>query len=914
MAGRGYITEKNPSVIRMLAARSAGRNRGRNLILFLAVFLGMVTLAMVFGISGGKIQAEYLRAVRRAGTAASTILERGTQSQYEKICTLDYIEKAGRKAVAGQAYAGEENVCEIAALDRTAWEDMMKPAYTGITGHYPRKENEIMLPQRTLESLGIAAPEEGMEISLTVETGLFEKREETFLLSGWYEDYTEPVSHPAQGYVTEGKLTMWGRDMQESGDILIIQKDSLDGAAAEEKLYEDVRMSGDSQTFAGGNTYGYEAVNQFLGGYGLAAWAAVLVLAAVWSLIRNVLQISMTGDVRQMGLLHTLGATRKQLRGFYFRQTGLISLGGILLGAVFSAVLLLTVIPHILGEQYLSQYGGQAGLTVFRPALLGEAAFFLGLVTAAASAGVVMRTVEMSCLEALHYTGTRHGKTATHKPHREKRFREGREIRSMAWRRLLRTPGRLAWTTLSLFLGLVTALGAVVISEGTDYTHALEKKPDFVIAGRFASWAEEEGWGVEYLGREPGEDPFQTEGTMLGLLYDNEYAEFSPISMEAKEELLKPENSRPDHVAITEGAYAKAYFTPTGIRPFVEDSSTADVEQMLIETDGCTIQILTDRQMEALKKFARNQSLTVDMESLENGSGVLLLQDHVLSPSKLKQADKAVGEPVWFTPLPTKEERDRLAQQAAEEAAGENTGEDSRGAAGENTGADRRKMTLCGYVDTGLDGFPDLKRTWHGPRIIYFVISEKGFEKLQMDRAAFKMEIDVENGEEEQAGQNIQRILSGENRIRKKNMETGIFQISRQELLEEAQGYVKGSRVILGALSAVLTLAGLMNYFNVMAAGIFTRKREFALLESVGMTRRQQRRMLSWEGFGYFMLTVLLLIIVGVPGLWALAIYMEERLNYFVFTWPVIPAAVMLVILLILCVSLPGIIGRRNCR
>lgn len=889
MAQRGHVSEKNPSVIRILAARNAAGSRGRNMILFLAVALGILTLTMVFGTAKGKMQAEYLRAVRRDGTAAATILEDGTKEQYVKIKELGYIEKAGRMETVGYAYNETESVCGIAVLDQIAWEEMMKPAYTDIQGHYPEEENEIMLPIRVLEQMGITEPRSGMKISLTVKIGLFEQREATFLLSGWYRDYTNPASHPAQGYVSEKKLRTWGGNLDEESDILICQDDRIDGHTAEEKLYEDVKMTDDAQTFTGGNTYAYKALNRFLGGYEMAVLGAFLVLAAVYFLIFNVLWISMTGDIRQIGLLHTLGATKKQLRSFYFRQIGIVFLGGTAVGAGSSWIFLSTWLPRVLGRQYLSQYGGSRGLSVFSILLLAGAILFVGIVTAAAAGAVVFRAVEMSCLEAMHYTGRKKGERSEkrRKKNAEKKtekntWKERREIRRMAWQNLFRTRGRLIWTVLSLFLGLETTMGAVVITEGTDYGNVFDNMPDFVIAGRFAPWAEAEGWGKEYLGRDPGEDPFLTEGSMTGLLSENAYDEFSPVSEEVKNQLLKVTDHKPENVHLTEGAYMDVCFTQTGIRPLVDDPDEAKTEQMIIETGGCTIQILTGKEIEQLKAFAEEQSLKLDMEALEEGFGVLLLQDHILSKEKQKQAEEAVGEPVWFTSLRTKEEREK----------------------------ESAEMTLCGYMDTTLEGFPELKQTWHGPRLLYFAISEKGFEKLQTEKKTFSVEMNVQEGEEVAAEKEVQQILFRENQIREEKQETGLFQISKQILQKEAEGYVNGSRLLLGALGAILLLAGIMNYFNVMAVGILTRQKEFAVLESLGMTKRQQRRMLVNEGVAYFILTLVLLAVPGIPGLLLLSFYMESRLDYFVFQWPVAQAAVVLGGLLILCAAMPTVICR----
>ena len=53
----------------------------------------------------------------------------------------------------------------------------------------------------------------------------------------------------------------------------------------------------------------------------------------------------------------------------------------------------------------------------------------------------------------------------------------------------------------------------------------------------------------------------------------------------------------------------------------------------------------------------------------------------------------------------------------------------------------------------------------------------------------------------------------------------------------------------------LMVLMGLMNYVNVMAASVQTRRRELAMMESLGMTRRQLRAMVMWEGGIYAVLS-----------------------------------------------------------
>ena len=54
-----------------------------------------------------------------------------------------------------------------------------------------------------------------------------------------------------------------------------------------------------------------------------------------------------------------------------------------------------------------------------------------------------------------------------------------------------------------------------------------------------------------------------------------------------------------------------------------------------------------------------------------------------------------------------------------------------------------------------------------------------------------------------------------------------------------------------GALSFIVGLVGVLNFFNAILTGITVRKREFAVLQSIGMTGKQLKTMLVYEGLLY---------------------------------------------------------------
>lgn len=908
----GKIKGSARRAMQMLIRRSARAARGRNRILFSAVFFGVVSLAVISGIFAGRIQAEQIRAIRQAGTAASTCLEGGNASQYERIRKLSYIHEAGRRRTVGNAKCPDKagSVCQICALDLTAWKELTEPAYTDIEGQYPSGAQEIMLPVRALKELGISSPKPEMEISLEVEVGLFQKEQETFTLSGWYTDYTAASGTAAQGYISLEKLEDWGGSLDEDVDILILQKDSLSGRQAEEQLYRDVEMASDSQRFTGGNTASYNAVRRLAGGYGAALLAGVVILAGVFFLICNVMQISMAGDVRQMGLLHIVGMTDAQLKAFYMGQLRRPILGGALAGAGLSLLVLLTWLPGILGEKYLKDWGGAGRWMFFRPEFLVVPAVFTILTAVLAAASVILRTFRLSALEASAYTGADPGRQRENKRKRKQKSRSPRrELVFMAWQNVLRHRGRFFLTVLSLFLGMEAALCSIMMARGADYTHAIEKKPDFVVAGR-SGYPAEETEGQQ--GTDLESDPFVTGKTTLMLLYDNDYDEFSPVSSAVKEEILSLDGVKESSVYLAEGGYLSPSFSPKALEPLNDSGDTVEEleeeygssglpVEVMIGADHCTVQILSQEEIRKLADFAGKQDPGLDMESLADGTGVLLLHDHILSPAKEEQARESVGEPVRFSALWSKEEREKRLEATPEELE----------KMGEQPGITSEAFTLCGYMDTQAEGFPDFPRSWHGESMLYFVISEEGFEKLPTEKKTLLMELDARDGKEADVQKGIEQITAAENRRRDEAGEAGLLLIIAGDLMEEARSYIMVSNLVFGIIAAVLIFAGLLNYFNVCVTGMLSRKMEFDMMEKIGMTRRQQKGMILAEGAIYLLVTAALLLIVGSAVLAAVGAYMGGRISYFTFSWPVWQAAGMAAALAVICLGVPEVMYRQ---
>ena len=78
-------------------------------------------------------------------------------------------------------------------------------------------------------------------------------------------------------------------------------------------------------------------------------------------------------------------------------------------------------------------------------------------------------------------------------------------------------------------------------------------------------------------------------------------------------------------------------------------------------------------------------------------------------------------------------------------------------------------------------------------------------------------------------------------------------------------------------------LIGILNFINSITTSILSRYREIAMLQSVGMTGRQVKQMLIYEGIGYSILGLLGSLILSVIASLTVVRMMGAELTY--FTW-----------------------------
>lgn len=131
---------------------------------------------------------------------------------------------------------------------------------------------------------------------------------------------------------------------------------------------------------------------------------------------------------------------------------------------------------------------------------------------------------------------------------------------------------------------------------------------------------------------------------------------------------------------------------------------------------------------------------------------------------------------------------------------------------------------------------------------------------------------------------------------------------SKLEEVERVQK-ARGNMVEIGiGISVILALIGLMNYINTISANIQSQQMELAVIESVGMTGKQVKKLLICEGL---LFAGGALALTATAGLFVTYL-LYHSLNYrgIAFSVPIMPVLVMVVLTGAACVAVPLFVYR----
>ncbi|MCR4759317.1 MAG: ABC transporter permease [Oscillospiraceae bacterium] len=188
----------------------------------------------------------------------------------------------------------------------------------------------------------------------------------------------------------------------------------------------------------------------------------------------------------------------------------------------------------------------------------------------------------------------------------------------------------------------------------------------------------------------------------------------------------------------------------------------------------------------------------------------------------------------------------------------------------------------------------------------HVIIPESEYFALTDNRNAMKVMVNAA----ENRYDDVERQL----RVLTDNPGAHVILKSKQTYAEEYGAFLNMLRLVGGTLCGILALIGILNFVNAVVTSIISRKREFAMMHAVGMTGRQLRAMLSWEGVCYVLLTTVCALTVSALLSWFLLRRFAEEMFFFRYHFTLLPVLLGLPVLLIFSVVIPAAAYRIICR
>ncbi|MFL8712784.1 ABC transporter permease [Clostridioides sp. GD02377] len=132
---------------------------------------------------------------------------------------------------------------------------------------------------------------------------------------------------------------------------------------------------------------------------------------------------------------------------------------------------------------------------------------------------------------------------------------------------------------------------------------------------------------------------------------------------------------------------------------------------------------------------------------------------------------------------------------------------------------------------------------------------------------------------------------------------------SKNIYIEEARESQKVIKIVGMSAVFIIGLIGVLNFINTMITNIMSRKQEFAMIEAVGMTKTQLKKMIILEGFYYGVIITIINLIFG-----SMATFLGfniMKLRYSVYTYPV-EALIISVLIVFLITSIVPLLVYHN--
>ena len=610
------------------------------------------------------------------------------------------------------------------------------------------------------------------------------------------------------------------------------------------RIQRDVKLN-ENQSFSG-------AVSMKSSSGSVIAMVILLVFFIIGSgylLIYNVLYISISKDTRFYGLMKTMGTTQAQIKSLVKSQAVKFACIGIPIGILLATVVSFGIVPFVLNQGFEEGKSMMDAEVFFHPLIYILSILFSAITVWIACNAPAKAAAKISPVEALKF------QNFAPKKMKSRNSTNGGKLHVMAFHNVFRDKKRAILVFMSLFMGITMILGVNGVIRSMNAENFIKATLDY-------------------------------------------HFEYSDIQFEQPEQLNKEVPQFDEHfveqiqqidgiknVDIHKTVWAGIDFDEAALTAFMkikyEDSGyKADgksYEQMLTALRGyadageygCYITTLNNE--EALEEYnANHPDKPIDIEAFKRGETAISGTDNdYYTPNAA-----LVGNTLTLT---------------ADSTDGKATDFLIDGA-----------FRYDDYEDRLTEGIGRRKNIEIVPNIIF--VSEAGMERLTKEPIISAIGVNIKDFNDlERIDSELQAINS--------TLTTSEWQLLSAVNQKELFNQTFYSMNLLGNGAAVLLIViGLVNFVNVMLTGVVERKNEFAIMESIGTTKKQIRKILTLEGGIYALISTLLIMTFGNAFLLLVADAVPHLANYAVFEYPVALVIGLIAAIFVICLSVPAIV------
>lgn len=851
----------NTEVIKRLSKRYFKKNRIRNLAAILAIMLTAFLFTSITSLVFSMSSSIQLSMQMQKGSKADGDIRYLTEEQYEELQNSDFIKEAGCRRFVGFASNASGHMVEINYADPVQQElTFCTPTH----GKVPKKANEIATTDRALEALGVKAKVgETVPVEFTLRGKTYQYE---MVVSGWWEaaNDTGSLLIVSEQFVKDNPdlfINTYAKDREIAGtymaDVVLKDKRHIQKQLQEFAL----SVGGEPEKMNAGN---YVACSQNQVGNamlqpGMMMSAIVFVLLFVVSgylLIYNIFDISVMQDVRQYGLLRTIGTSTRQIKKIVNRQAIWLTLIGLPLGLIFGFLVSKMLLPIVM--KFFQANSLNAMKVSVSPLIFLIAAVFTIFTVIISTRKPAKKAAKISPLEAIRYTGQENKKT------KKTKRTHGAKLSYMAFSNLGRNKRRSVFIVLSMLLCIVLFNSIIVITQSMDEEKWISRstKTDFTVYNSVAV---------------NGVSPFQyrEDGLPASVVY------LINQQQGVERERILYRNTRDDNEVTVDYKFEDMVCIHEETE---EDSVSRGYE------NGVSLRVVPGTEDGYFGNvFGVSESFWEDVTIYEGENNLDALKE------KMETGDYVIVGTII----------DRLTGEAEEETQLQQQLQVGDSITFLKDGKEEKTCTILAkatVVATEYETYAGANgATYIGGDAPFLYMSDTKFKELYEEPTIFSYSFNAGQGQKE----NLEGFLAdftGEN--------TSVAYTSTKLLQEQLASNRNIVLLVGGMIGVILAFAGLINFTNMMVTNIITRRHEFAAMQSIGMTNRQLRRLIMDEGLYYAagadVIGGLLAVILGTTVL--KNVLNSPSMWYFTLQFTLVPALFIAVIYLILAAIIPVVV------